>query len=106
MDILIRKSTNELNSVNLNFLASLTSLRSVVIVELYTMDHLSNAFGLKWIFDGFGMSMGIVIAAIARDYTKSYDISFYLSGSCLIFSGFLLIFVKKIRLREIKDGHF
>ncbi|KAF6212002.1 hypothetical protein GE061_012520 [Apolygus lucorum] len=63
------------------------SLRSIIAVDLIGIEKLTNAFGIILMFQGFAATLGSPIAGMLYDITGSYDMSFYLSGGLLLFSG-------------------
>ncbi|CAH2084907.1 unnamed protein product [Euphydryas editha] len=67
-------------------IACFASLRSILVVEYIGLEQLTNCFGLFLLFQGFGALLGAPIAGALMDMTKSYDISFYVSGGFLLFS--------------------
>ncbi|XP_028165824.1 monocarboxylate transporter 10 isoform X2 [Ostrinia furnacalis] len=66
--------------------ACFASLRSILVVEYLGLEQLTNCFGLFLLFQGLGALLGNPIAGILYDQTKSYDISFYVSGGFLLLS--------------------
>ncbi|XP_052740869.1 monocarboxylate transporter 9 isoform X2 [Bicyclus anynana] len=66
--------------------ACFASLRSILVVEYIGLEQLTNCFGLFLLFQGIGALLGGPIAAALIDWTREYDISFYVSGGFLLFS--------------------
>ncbi|XP_050348609.1 monocarboxylate transporter 3 isoform X2 [Nymphalis io] len=67
-------------------IACFASLRSILVVEYIGLEQLTNCFGLFLLFQGFGALLGAPIAGALMDMTKSYEISFYVSGGFLLLS--------------------
>ncbi|CAH0720127.1 unnamed protein product, partial [Brenthis ino] len=70
-------------------IACFASLRSILVVEYIGLEQLTNCFGLFLLFQGFGALLGSPIAGALMDLTKSYDISFYVSGGFLLLSALM-----------------
>ncbi|CAK1555410.1 unnamed protein product [Leptosia nina] len=66
--------------------ACFASLRSILVVEYIGLEQLTNCFGLFLLFQGLGALLGVPIAGALMDLTKSYDISFCVSGGFLLLS--------------------
>ncbi|XP_074649137.1 monocarboxylate transporter 14-like [Tubulanus polymorphus] len=64
---------------------------AVVLVDLIGLDKLTSSFGLLLVFQGAATFIGPPIAGWTFDGTNSYDISFYVIGAMLTFSGMLLL---------------
>ncbi|KAG6446020.1 hypothetical protein O3G_MSEX004225 [Manduca sexta] len=76
--------------------ACFASLRSILVVEYLGLEQLTNSFGLFLLFQGLGALLGAPIAGMLYDRTKSYDISFYVSGGFLLFSAVMCYPVDRI----------
>ncbi|XP_076277713.1 monocarboxylate transporter 5-like isoform X1 [Lasioglossum baleicum] len=76
-------------------------LTSVLLVDLLGLQHLTNAFGLLLLFQGFASLLGPPIAGCLYDELKSYDPGFYTAGAMITVSGLILFFIpliqKKVR---------
>ncbi|KAJ8969646.1 hypothetical protein NQ314_001648 [Rhamnusium bicolor] len=57
-------------------MASLSVLRSIVIVELMGLENLTNAFGVTTMFYGLASFAGVPIAGVLRNSTGKYEASF------------------------------
>lgn len=79
------------------FIGVYVGLTSVVLVDLLGIDRLTNAFGLLLMFQGVSTLIGPPIAGWLYDGTGSYNISFYVAGTVVAFSGALLYIIPLIR---------
>jgi len=69
--------------------ACFASLRSVICVELLGLEKLTNAFGLLLLFMGIASLVGSPFAGFLYDQTNSFDVSFYVMGVLVTFSGLI-----------------
>lgn len=76
--------------------ACFSALRSVICVELYGIEKLTNAFGILLLFMGFAAISGAPFAGFIADVTGSMDYSWYIMGSIMILSGVITIPIRKI----------
>ncbi|XP_034177097.1 monocarboxylate transporter 12 isoform X1 [Osmia lignaria lignaria] len=72
------------------------SLRSILVVDLLSLEKLTNAFGLLLLFQGVAAAIGAPLAGAFMDATGSYDASFYLSGSLIFLSAVICYPLKRI----------
>ncbi|XKL69356.1 hypothetical protein PGB90_007125 [Kerria lacca] len=72
-------------------------LTSVITVDLFGLDKLTNAFGMLLLFQGIASFMGPPIAGYLCERFNSYDPAFYLAGCAIGVSGFMLYFVPYIQ---------
>lgn len=79
------------------FIGVYVGLTSVVLVDLLGIDKLTNAFGLLLMFQGVATLIGPPIAGWLYDATGSYDISFYVAGTVVAFSGAVLYIIPVIQ---------
>lgn len=82
------------------FAASISALRTIIIVQLLGLNKLSNAMGMIMLSQGFATLAGISTAGILRDFTGDYKLTFYFAGCCICLSGFTLWFVKKASIYD------
>ncbi|XP_026668303.1 monocarboxylate transporter 3 isoform X2 [Ceratina calcarata] len=80
------------------------SLRSILVVDLLSLEKLTNAFGLLLLFQGVAAAIGAPIAGAFMDATGSYDASFYLSGSLILVSAVICYPLKRINTWETKKS--
>ncbi|KAG7202991.1 hypothetical protein KM043_010123 [Ampulex compressa] len=79
------------------------ALRSILVVDLLGLEKLTNAFGLLLLFQGVAASIGTPLAGAFMDATGSYDASFYLSGSLILFSAVICYPLKRINDWENRE---
>ncbi|XP_076618891.1 monocarboxylate transporter 12-like isoform X2 [Colletes latitarsis] len=72
-------------------------LTSVILVDLLGLNHLTNAFGLLLLFQGFASLLGPPIAGWLYDALKSYDPGFFTAGGMITISGLILFFIPLIQ---------
>jgi len=80
------------------FLAAYTSLTSVILVEFWGLERLTNAYGLSLLPKGALAMIGPPIGGLLYDRTKSYDATFIYAGSVLVggvLLGILMPFVPR-----------
>ncbi|XP_015439640.1 PREDICTED: uncharacterized protein LOC107194513 [Dufourea novaeangliae] len=80
------------------------SLRSILVVELLSLEKLTNAFGLLLLFQGVAAAVGAPLAGVFMDATGSYDASFYLSGSLIFLSAVICYPLKRINEWEKENA--
>ncbi|XP_026738144.1 monocarboxylate transporter 6-like [Trichoplusia ni] len=80
-------------------IASLSSIRSMVIVNLYGLDMLTNATGMMLMFQGIGSLLSTPLSSVLKNQF-GYAVSFYVAGAFVLISGFILLPLKKINDRE------
>ncbi|CAH0683214.1 unnamed protein product [Spodoptera exigua] len=82
--------------------ACFAALRSIVVVEFLGLERLTNCFGLFLLFQGLGALIGSPIAGMLYDATKSYAISFYVSGAFILLSAVMCYPINRISKWEKK----
>lgn len=85
--------------------ACFSALRSVICVELYGIEKLTNAFGILLLFMGFAAVSGAPFAGFIADITGNMDYSWYIMGSIMILSGMITIPIRKIVEWENKKNN-
>lgn len=81
------------------FIASIACLRSMVIVNLYGLDKLTNATGMILMFQGLGSLISTPVASVFKN-TFGYSIAFYVAGFFITLSGLCLLPVKSMVEKE------
>lgn len=81
------------------FIASLSCLRSIIFVNLYGLDKLTNATGMMLLFQGFGSLVSTPMAGIIKNY-YGFSVAFYVAGIFMLTSGILTMPVKCLSTRE------
>uniref|UniRef100_A0A914BZR4 Major facilitator superfamily (MFS) profile domain-containing protein n=1 Tax=Acrobeloides nanus TaxID=290746 RepID=A0A914BZR4_9BILA len=66
--------------------AAYIGLTSIVLSDLMGVDQLAKTFGIVLIGRGIASLLGTPLAGIVYDYTKSYNICFYVAGGLLVLS--------------------
>lgn len=78
-------------------------MRSLIIVDLYGLERLTNGTGLLLLFMGVGNLFGTPIASVLKDVVN-YDAAFYFSGGLLILASIFGIFVRVVERSEKKSA--
>lgn len=76
------------------------AMRSLMIVDLYGLELLTNGTGMLLLFMGIGNVFSTPVAGVLRNHF-GYDSAFYFAGVCLTLAGVISLPVKIIRNREI-----
>ncbi|XP_014217976.1 monocarboxylate transporter 9-like, partial [Copidosoma floridanum] len=74
-------------------------LTSVCLVDLVGLDRLTNAFGLVLLCQGIASFLGPPLAGFLYDISELYDLGFYMAGSMIAISGFMLYVIPPIQKR-------
>lgn len=80
-------------------IASLSCVRSVVIVHLYGLEMLTNGTGIMIMFQGFGCLISTPISSLLKNMF-GYTVSFYVAGMFVVSSGLVLIPVLRLNAKE------
>ena len=78
-------------------LSASISLQTVVNVDLFGLENLTEVFGVLKFFIGISYVVGTPFAGFLYDQTKTYHIPFYVAGGVLVFSS---IFTSIAYLRQ------
>lgn len=70
-------------------IACFAALRSIIAVEMFGVEKLTNAFGLLLLFQGVASIIGSPVAGLFFDMTGTYDASFYVAGFVITLSGIM-----------------
>ncbi|GBP19012.1 Monocarboxylate transporter 1 [Eumeta japonica] len=81
------------------FIASVSCLRSIMLVSLYGLEKLTNAMGMMIMFQGFGSLLSTPIAATIKDCI-GYEYAFIAAGMFLILSSVVVVPVRHINNGE------
>ncbi|KAK6110160.1 Major Facilitator Superfamily protein [Brugia pahangi] len=79
--------------------ACFSSLRAIICIELLGLEKLSNAFGMMMLSMGIAALIGPPLAALFKDISGNFDLSFYVMGSLLTLSGVLCIPLRIVKSR-------
>ncbi|XP_036448955.1 monocarboxylate transporter 9a isoform X2 [Colossoma macropomum] len=77
-------------SATLGFFSGNWSLTSYITTHIVGIERLSQAHGVLMCFGGFGIMLGPPVVGWFFDWTQSYDLAFYFSGSCVVLGGVVL----------------
>ncbi|XP_034463950.1 monocarboxylate transporter 9-like [Hippoglossus hippoglossus] len=77
-------------SAVLGFFSGNWSLTSYITTKIVGLDRLTQAHGILMFFGGLGIMLGPPVVGWFFDWTQSYDLAFYFSGSCVVLGGFIL----------------
>ncbi|KAF6032574.1 hypothetical protein EB796_009175 [Bugula neritina] len=85
--------------------AAFSSLRSVIVVELMGLDKLTTCYSQLVIFHGISVLIGAPVAGYLLD-KYNYFYPFYFAGGCMLLSGLLSMFLRKVaQVERRKSGH-
>lgn len=76
------------------FTSAITSLRSILIVELYGIEKLTSCTGMMCLFLGFGNIISTPLAGIVKE-NFGYNIAFMMSGTFISISGIIVLLIKR-----------
>ncbi|XP_063048237.1 monocarboxylate transporter 9a [Engraulis encrasicolus] len=78
-------------SAAVGFFSGNWSLSSYITTEIVGLERLSQAHGILMCFGGFGIILGPPVVGWFFDWTQSYDLAFYFSGTCVVLGGVVLL---------------
>ncbi|XP_056623907.1 monocarboxylate transporter 9a [Triplophysa dalaica] len=92
-------------SAMVGFFSGNWSLTSYITTTIVGIERLSQAHGILMCFAGFGIMLGPPVVGWFFDWTQSYDLAFYFSGTCVVVSSLFLFLAtlpcwKKMREKE------
>ncbi|KAM3862692.1 monocarboxylate transporter 9a [Diretmus argenteus] len=77
-------------SAMVGFFSGNWSLTSYITTQIVGLDRLTQAHGIVMFFGGCGIVLGPPVVGSFFDWTGSYDLAFYFSGSCVVLGGLIL----------------
>ncbi|XP_022648692.1 monocarboxylate transporter 12-like isoform X3 [Varroa jacobsoni] len=77
-------------------IACFAALRSIIVVELFGLEKLTNAFGLLLLFQGVASLIGSPFAGLLYDLSGSYNLTFYFFGAVIAASGLMCLPVSAV----------
>ncbi|XP_071376537.1 monocarboxylate transporter 9a [Centroberyx affinis] len=77
-------------SAVVGFFSGNWSLTSYITTKIVGLDRLTQAHGILMFFGGFGILLGPPVVGWFFDWTQSYDLAFYFSGTCVVLGGLIL----------------
>lgn len=83
------------------FFASNFSFTPVILVELIPLQRFTTAYGLTLLCQGIGNLVGPPLGGWLFDVTGSWELSFFMAGGWIIFSGILVGIIPYTRNRKI-----
>uniref|UniRef100_A0A915PUE6 Major facilitator superfamily (MFS) profile domain-containing protein n=1 Tax=Setaria digitata TaxID=48799 RepID=A0A915PUE6_9BILA len=86
--------------------ACFSSLRTIICIELLGLEKLSNAFGMMMLCMGIAVLIGPPLAALLKDLSGNFDLSFYVMGALLTLSGMLCIPLRMVKSRMSSPPSF
>ncbi|KAI1725446.1 major facilitator superfamily domain-containing protein [Ditylenchus destructor] len=81
--------------------ACFAALRSIICVELLGIDKLTNAYGMLMLFMGIAALIGPPFAALLKNLTNSFNMSFYVMGGIMVLSGLISLPLRRINKYEM-----
>ncbi|XP_055334388.1 monocarboxylate transporter 12-like [Paramacrobiotus metropolitanus] len=82
------------------FIGAFVTLTSVILVDLFTLEKLTNAFGILLFWQGIASFIGPPLAGILKESSGNYDSAFIVFGIMMAVSGAMLFFIPFIRKGE------
>ncbi|XP_030643299.1 monocarboxylate transporter 9a [Chanos chanos] len=79
-------------SAVVGFFSGNWSLTSYITTKIVGIDQLSQAHGILMCFGGVGIMLGPPVVGWFFDWTQSYNLAFYFSGTCVCVGGLFLFF--------------
>ncbi|XP_052001586.1 monocarboxylate transporter 9-like [Xyrauchen texanus] len=93
-------------SAIVGFFSGNWSLTSYITTKIVGFQRLSQAHGILMCFGGFGIMLGPPVVGWLFDWTQSYDLAFYFSGTCVVVAGmFLFLATMPCRNRMTEEGN-
>ncbi|CAL8299117.1 unnamed protein product [Merluccius merluccius] len=80
-------------SALVGFFSGNWSLTSYITTKIVGLDRLTQAHGVVLLFGGFGIAIGPPVVGWFFDWTQSFELAFYFSGSCVLLGGIILFVV-------------
>ncbi|XP_060583505.1 monocarboxylate transporter 12-like [Ruditapes philippinarum] len=82
--------------------------KSVVVVDILGVEHLSSAFGLLLMFQGLSGLVGPTVGGLLKDFLGTYDMAFYFGSIGIVAGGFTMAvgniwLYKQKKLKEKQD---
>uniref|UniRef100_A0A915DRB6 Major facilitator superfamily (MFS) profile domain-containing protein n=1 Tax=Ditylenchus dipsaci TaxID=166011 RepID=A0A915DRB6_9BILA len=84
--------------------ACFAALRSIICVELLGIDKLTNAYGMLMLFMGIAALIGPPFAALLKNLTNSYNMSFHVMGCIMVLSGIVSLPLRAVSKYEARKA--
>lgn len=78
------------------FVSANYALSTIVLVELVTLDRLTNAYGLLMFAQGLANMLGPPFAGYLSDISGSHSLAFYVAGASIMVSGAMLFLLNPL----------
>ena len=84
------------------FISANYALSTIILVDIVTLDRLTNAYGLLMFAQGLANTLGPPLAGLLSDMSGSHVLSFYVAGSGILVSGVMLFLLRPLeKLTEL-----
>ena len=78
------------------FISANYALSTIILVDIVTLDRLTNAYGLLMFSQGLANTLGPPFAGFLSDISGSHVLSFYVAGTAMLVSGFMLFLLRPL----------
>lgn len=85
------------------FISANYALTTIILVDLLSMDKLTNAYGIVMLAEGVANVIGPPLAGWLSDYTGGYDLTFIVAGAIMVLSGIMLFAIPCLRHYEKRN---
>jgi len=82
------------------FIGAFVTLTPVILVDLFGVERLTNAFGILLLFQGVAAFVGPPLAGLMKESSGNYDVAFIAFGVMMAGSGAMLFFIPCLRSLE------
>ncbi|KAJ8365655.1 hypothetical protein SKAU_G00144860 [Synaphobranchus kaupii] len=92
-------------SAVVGFFSGNWAITPYMTTKIVGIDGLTQAYGILLFFGGFGIMLGPPVVGWFYDWTQSYDLAFYFSGSCVLAGGiFFFLFALPCWGKKTKEN--
>lgn len=78
------------------FISANYALSTIILVDIVTLDRLTNAYGLLMFSQGLANTLGPPFAGLLSDMSGSHVLSFYVAGAGILVSGCMLFLLRPL----------
>ena len=78
------------------FISANYALSTIILVDIVTLDRLTNAYGLLMFSQGLANTLGPPFAGYLSDMSGSHELSFYVAGVAILVSGVMLFLLRPL----------
>lgn len=82
------------------FIGANYALCSIIIVDLLSLEKLTNAYGIILCGQGVANLVGPPLGGLLSDYTNSYEATYVTAGACIAISGLMMVAVFLYQYRK------